>query len=338
MATDIRIANSSQFIQLGSKFRSKEQKEKVYIYVEDDMDIPFWRHFFKMYEQKYDITIQTLQIAKKELRGKSALLSRINLTTLGPNKLICIDSDLDLIIPNYSNYSKDILSNKYIITTILYSIESFKCHSTNLKNYIYNSTLCNNIKEDIEQIISTFSILISNLFLISLVSICKQDNFYSMKDFKKDLTKITYAKEGFKKSINYIQTRENAMAAYQKSYFSETKAFEDYLKECSFNRNEYYLLINGHVLMDIIILPILKFIASPLIAEKIKSIRNLQESTERKEALLKQYYNQTGLSCNLNSSLNTRIKQLINDCTSYNIGDPYTQIQESIKKVYVTTK
>ena len=59
---------------------------------------------------------------------------------------------------------------------------------------------------------------------------------------------------------------------------------------------------------------------------------------KRKGKIFFSDYNQTGLSCNLNSSLNTRIKQLINDCTSYNIGDPYTQIQESIKKVYVTTK
>ncbi len=338
MATDIRTANTSAFIQLGSKFRSIEQKEKVYVYVEDDMDIPFWRRFFKKHEERYEITIQPLQINQKELRGKTSLLSKIDLATLGPNKIICIDSDFDLIIPEYSVYSNDILSNKYIITTHLYSIESFKCHRSNLKQYIYQSTLCNNIVEDIDQIVSDFSILISNLFLILLVSIYKKDSFYSLADFRNDLSNITYSKRGFEKSKAYIQERINKMARYQALNSTRIIALESYLKTCTFDRNDYYLLINGHDLMNIIIIPTLKFIARPLRSNKISLIKKLQESEERKKTLLEQYYNQTGISAEPTNSLCKRIKQLVNDCTSYDIGSPCTIIQASIDDLYVTTQ
>lgn len=70
MATDLRKANSSQFIQLGNKFRDKRQKQKVYVYVEDDLDIVFWKHFFRKYDTSYTFVVQTLQINQKNYEVK----------------------------------------------------------------------------------------------------------------------------------------------------------------------------------------------------------------------------------------------------------------------------
>lgn len=334
MATDLRTANSSRLIHLGSKFRQKAEKEKVYVYVEDDIDIVFWRHFFRKHESKYSIIIQPLQIGHKELRGKASLLSKIDLTTLGKNKIICIDSDFDLIIPDYSIYSNKIISNKYILTTYLYSIESFKCHHSNLIEYIYKSTLCDNITEDIKEVLETFSILISDLFLILLTSIYKKDDYYSLKDFGKDLSKISYSKMGFpNRSTDYVHNKVDKMKDYKQAHIIEIKEFESYLRESSFLRCDYYLLINGHDLVNYIVIPILKFIIKPLRGNKISKIHSLKEGQKRKETLLQQYYNQTNTSTDSHSVQN-RIKQLINDCTSYDIGSIYSVIQKKIDNIY----
>lgn len=334
MATDLRAANSSQLIHLGNKFRRKAEREKVYVYVEDDIDIVFWRHFFRKHESKYSIVIQTLQIDQKELRGKASLLSKIDLTTLGKNKIICIDSDFDLIIPDYSTYSNEIISNKYILTTYLYSIESFKCYHSNLTEYIYKSTLCDNITEDISGIFEEFSVLISDLFLILLTSIHNKDKYYSSKDFGNDLSKISYSKTGFSdRSIEYIKNKAERMEHYKQAHIIEINAFESYLKNSSFLRCDYYLLINGHDLVNYIVVPIMKFIIKPLRSNKISKIYTLKESEIRKKTLLQQYHNQTNTSTDPHS-IQDRIKQLINDCTSYDIGDVYNVIQGSVDNIY----
>lgn len=335
MATDIRKAIDSKFISSGKKFRSKTEKEKIYIYVEDDIDKLFWRTFITIYEDKYSFHIQTLQICDEELRGKSSLLSSINLSTLGFNKLICIDADLDLIIPDYCKYSEKILNNKYIITTILYSIESFKCYHKRLSDYVYHATLADNIDIDFEEIIIKYSNIIADLFLTSLVSISKKDHVYPMHKFIEDISCIKYSKTFISDSINSrIQQKIDSLKNYNQINNQIIEMFRSYLNRCGFGREHYYLLIKGHILMNSFIVPMLLFIIKPMRSAKISSFYKLNCDENRRNNLIAHYNCQTYIINNCCREMQNRIINLIDSCTIFEDCFAYENIKRRFSTIY----
>ncbi|MBQ9666399.1 MAG: DUF4435 domain-containing protein [Bacteroidaceae bacterium] len=128
-------------IRLSKYFYKGEKKSDLLVLVEDKDDIPFWQRMFSCVSSKYrQIEVHSLHSAPKQYSsngtllmatGKGALM-KIDVNTLGQNKMIAVDADYDLIINTH--YTKRLKTGKYIVHTTYYSIENHLINDKNLAN------------------------------------------------------------------------------------------------------------------------------------------------------------------------------------------------------------
>lgn len=129
--TKLTDANTSREIELSRYFRKRTDKKDLLVLVEGDDDIPFWTFMFRNVSNRYArIDIHTLKVvedtdtmSEKDRKGKNALMQ---ITGLGPNKVIAVDMDYDGVVPGYHDYAHRLTDDKYVLHTTYYSIENHK--------------------------------------------------------------------------------------------------------------------------------------------------------------------------------------------------------------------
>ena len=136
MSTKLNDAITSSYIQHSQLFRPANSPVEILVYVEDEIDICFWDSLLKSVcnSNKYHFNIQVVKSNGKYIYGKSYLLTKERLPKYGPYLLACVDSDYDSILEN--SVFHDALNNPYVIGTIAYSIENYKCHPINIIQHI----------------------------------------------------------------------------------------------------------------------------------------------------------------------------------------------------------
>ena len=157
MASDIRQYLNSSFVSLSNKFR---KKEVILVYVEYEIDKVFWISFLLPFELIYNVEFHVCVIRDRDktLKGKASVLSYKNESDLGRNLWICIDSDYDELVKDFSAYTNLIGRNKYILTTWWYSIENLKCQPGLLKVVILKASLADCCTVNIKYFLGTICV------------------------------------------------------------------------------------------------------------------------------------------------------------------------------------
>ena len=224
MAGLISTYLDDRYIKTTGLFRSSKAKPYLYVYVESEEDVLFWRVFWDRYETYYNIIISPVQIPNSDddtecaICGKdySISLAMKGQLNLNPSSFICVDADYDWLIDTYHAYTGFLRNNKYIITTYWYSIENIQCHPINLHRYFFDLTFASECKYDFESIMESTSKLYGELFLICLVSLTKKDNQYNLvhgdDSFANDLKNIQYNNGVIvQDSIDFVRKKEKAL-------------------------------------------------------------------------------------------------------------------------------
>lgn len=316
MANDISSGGSSEFLAARRFFRanSSTAKEEIEVFVEDEVDTVFWRHFFAKHEPDKNFKIKVLRCGNNELCGKDALIKFIRLDSLGRNKLIAIDSDYDYIIDDYHSYTQELRACKYAIhTSDTYSIENYKIVPSILKEAIYLTSFCEQISEDINVMIFETSQLLYNLFTIHLFSTNKKDNVYKLSDFKSDLNKLTYKNNKVNESTNtYIYNRINSFNLYIDNNRAEYDDFLSQLKSKGVEECNCWQFMNGHDVLDEIGIKIVANISNKYRGEYLQWLHANVADQTRKENLLKKFNNSTRVADGLHQ-LKDRIREILYD-------------------------
>ena len=132
--TRLSEANTSREIELSRYFRKRTDKRDLLVLVEGDDDIPFWILLFQDVIDKYArIDIETLKVEDnltgnmKDRKGKDSLME---ISDLGPSKVVAVDMDYDVVVPSYHSYSSRLWNDKYVLHTVFYSIAVSYTHLT----------------------------------------------------------------------------------------------------------------------------------------------------------------------------------------------------------------
>lgn len=118
--------------------------DRVTVEVEDWDDEFFWKdllceilpnkHFhFSPFSRKHKDTS-----ADSEIKGKSRIMQ--NASTFNRFHIGCVDGDYDWLLSNLTNYGQDLVNNKYLLHTYVYSIENLLCFSSALKSFCSDLT------------------------------------------------------------------------------------------------------------------------------------------------------------------------------------------------------
>lgn len=235
---------------------AKRGKRPLTIHVEDKFDRNFWMRMFAPYAKTMDIRYvwQHEKFTKnKESKssGKSIVMSMIrdSKICLSQDEIVCVDADYDLLIED--TYTDTINANPYIFTTKWYAVENIICHHTNLEDLfitLSEEDIHLNFKEFLEAEARKYA----PMFLLHLV--CRQyynSGEYSMDALTNDIKAIETGtltvKEALKQHGNYIATMQ--------CYIDE---LEERIKANGYEREDYYKIMQGHLLKSQIVYPFLK--------------------------------------------------------------------------------
>lgn len=295
-------------------------KERVTVYVENEADVPFWKHIFNKSGLKTMVTP-----ASKEdnlSRGKTVVLNFAD--RAGKFLLLCVDSDYDYLLQNTTKTSRLINENNYIFQTYTHSIENHKCFADSLEMIMTEATLQDTTDIfDYERFIEDYSAIVYDLFVQffylereyqiaeaqhqqaykqnnntqntiihifpqtefnKVVSFTKIDIFESGRQALEDLTKRVEEKKATLPTIKNLQEVKQA------------------LEVLGVKPKNVYCFINGHTIQNNVVEMFLKPIFDYLRNTKLKEISEKTIHEKLTEDKRKEYKNQV---ININQVLQT---------------------------------
>ena len=283
---DITEYISGSIIEGFDTLDGKPRRESVIAFVEGEDDVSFWKSILSTYA-KYNFRVtpnRAYKVNGKFPNGKTALL---NISNLKKNRIICIDADLDLIVGNYSTYSRIIRQCPYIVNTQFYSMENVLSQAPLLRT-IVNTVTGEDVGYDFDGFLKAFSNAIADLFLLYLASIKGKRSKFSLIDFKSYINSIRTLSKDFKGDFasfqqNYKMQLKDKLNIHRNSMIQYKKR----LRSLGYKERDTYKLIQGHTLYNSVIRELLFHLCNNILERKlanlIKSYPNANHQDQKKQ-------------------------------------------------------
>ena len=301
---------NSQYFELASKLRPKNAARKVVAYVESYDDVFFWRSVLQDFETEH-IKFEVMLPSRYSLcKGKKAALMNKLGPRLGDYMIACVDADYDYLMQGATPISQTLLSSPYILHTYAYAIENYQCYAPALHTACVMSTINDRDIISLEAFMEEYSKIIWPLFVWSIWAHKNgQASNYSITAFGQTVTFHDINPYHPEKALEHLRERVNRQIGWlQRKY---PKAKESYLKlrqslqeELGIRPAETYLYIQGHALMEGVVLPLLNPICNMLRREREKEISQLALHGQQKQNELSGYrHSQSAIDLMLRKSV-----------------------------------
>lgn len=318
---------NSNYFDAANSMRPKWKRQKVIVYVESYDDIFFWRDVLAEFETD-KLGFEVVLPSRTNLsRGKkTAIMNRLG-QGLGTSMIACVDADYDYLLQGHSPVSHWILSNPYVVHTYVYSIENFQCYAPSLHEVSVMSTLNDRKIFDFEAYLSAFSRIIYDLFVwaiwINREGLGQQ---FSLSSFG-NITKIQNLNI-FKPEVALEELRRNVnrkLAWLQRNY-PEAKGRINPLKEelasLGVQPDNVYMYIQGHHLMENIVMEAMTPVCQSLRRAREKEIKQLATAKQQLD---------NELACYQHSQAD--VVQMLRRNTRFKDSPQYKQLQEHLRSL-----
>ena len=249
------------------EFPPKREAPYIIAYVEGQDDKNFWREIFNRYSP-VEVKPKT---NKGSADGKEAVWKNIHNT--GKDIIICIDSDLNYLLPNNSEKANFMNNHICVFQTYAYTVENYRCYAQSLNE------LCKRISRnypeneenefDFEDFFTKFSLKIYEPFTYFLYfKFLKDESTIESIDFE-NLIKIDKSKlKRVKDIIGLKEVLDEMLEEMEMNLIQKVIDFEidvrlknlqiELENEREIKRSKTYLFICGHLLLRYITKPIVK--------------------------------------------------------------------------------
>ncbi|SMG32433.1 DUF4435 domain-containing protein [Sphingobacterium psychroaquaticum] len=271
---------NSDLIQAFNALNPKNNPKTIKVYVESDYDITHWNKILDRFNLKnvvFDISLPNKTHYEK---GKGNIFKNFK-NSLGPNLIVCVDSDYDYLIPEANEDSVIINTSDFVFQTFSYSIENLYCFHESLQQFCFSCLNKTNLKIDIASIINRYSLLIYDILVwnIYLYSIGMAERFS-----RKDFTNICNIKifddfdNHFHSSFTCLSDRVkdylNPLLIEFKEHKDKIDKFKVYLESKGLLPDNCYLFAQGHLILEDVVL---KFIKTIVLNEKKIKIKEIKD-------------------------------------------------------------
>lgn len=310
MAKRLQEHLNSNYFELASKLRPKNAARKVVAYVESYDDVFFWRSVLQDFETdriKFEVMLPSRYSLCKG--KKAALMNKLG-PSLGDFMIACVDADYDYIMQGATEISRTLLSSPFIIHTYAYAIENYQCYAPALHTACVMSTLNDRDIISLEAFMEEYSKIIWPLFVWSIWAHKNgQASTYSITAFSQTITFHDINPYHPENALEHLRDRVNKQIGWlQRKY---PKAKDSYLnlrkslqEELGIRPAETYLYIQGHALMEGVVLPLLNPICNMLRREREKEIQKLALHGQQKQNELSGYrHSQSAIDLMLRKSV-----------------------------------
>ncbi|MBP5394130.1 MAG: DUF4435 domain-containing protein [Bacteroidaceae bacterium] len=328
MAKRLQEHLNSNYFELASKLRPKNAARKIVAYVESYDDVFFWRSVLQDFETDH-IKFEVMLPSRYSLcKGKKAALMNKLGPSLGDFMIACVDADYDYLMQGATEISRTLLSSPFILHTYAYAIENYQCYAPALHTACVMSTLNDRNVISLEAFMEEYSKIIWPLFVWSIWAHKNgQASSYSITAFSQTVTFHDINPYHPENALEHLRNRVNKQIAWLQRKFPKAK--DSYLKlrqtlqeELDIRPAETYLYIQGHALMEGVVLPLLNPICNMLRREREKEISQLALHGQQKQNELSGYrHSQSAIDLMLRKS------------TDFKQSAPYQHLTADIERL-----
>lgn len=318
-----------QLDQLPKRLPQDPNKKLINVYVEGYEDVAFWRGIFDFYEsdsRTFEISVPPREDLAK---GKQVILAMLDDSC--HDTILCIDSDFDYLFADATEQSKRINQSKYLFHTYAYATENFICYAPTLHNVCVVATKNDTRIFDFEKFMAEYSRIIYPLFLWYAYSAqLRSESVFTLLEFRSSV-KLNYlvVDNNGARTLKWLERqvakRLEILERRHPDWDSRLAVFEHDIRNRGVTPETTYLFMQGHTLMDNVVLIMLN-----AVCEKLKQMSNILISTST----------QTGVALrnemrNYNNSIRN-VREILLDNEAYKECWLYKKLQQDIES-YLTT-
>lgn len=327
MAVTLKDNLTSAYFNAAHKLYSKKARRRIVAYVESYDDVAFWRTLLEEFENEERYFQVMLPSATSLAKGKKmVLMNTLNTAELGKSLIACVDSDYDFLIQETTVTSRKINRNRYIFQTYAYAIENYHCYADSLHEVCVQATLNDRHLIDFNVFMERYSQIAYPLFLWSVYFYRQHDTHsFPMYDFNACIRLHDVNLRHPERSLEMMQkevTRQlNRLRSRYSRARSKVEALGQELAQFGVTPETTYLYIQGHHIMNNVVMKLLTPVCTALRREREQEIKKLAEHNE-------QFRNE--LTCYQNSQINVEV--MLRKNSSYKPLYLYQWLKEDIRK------
>lgn len=328
MAKRLQEHLNSGYIELASRLRPKKAARKVVAYVESYDDVFFWRSVLQDFETdrvKFEVMLPSKRTLSKG--KKAAMMNRLG-PSLGDFMIACVDADYDYLMQGATQVSRTLLSSPYIFHTYAYAIENYQCYAPSLHTACVMATLNDRDVLSFEAFLEEYSLIVWPLFVWSIwAHRYGQASIYSITDFTQTITFHDINPWHPENVLEHLRDRVNKQIGWLQRKFPKAK--DTYLKLRKSLQEELYILpadtylyIQGHALMEGVVLPLVSPVCNILRREREKEITQLAVHGKQKQNEMSGYHHSQ-----------SPIELMLRKGTAFKDSAPYQRLKADIEKL-----
>ncbi|APU95083.1 hypothetical protein BV902_01025 [Sphingobacterium sp. B29] len=299
---------NSDFIEAQNFMKSNREPKVIKVYVESDDDIAYWNTVLTSIiknSKKFKFEVD-LPIKNGNERGKQSALNLFK-SNLGKHLILCLDSDYDYLLPNRTENTKLLNDSDFIFHTYAYSIENLHSYHESLNNFCIQCVKKTDICIDLNTLLLKYSNLIYELFCWNVFLYhLEKEKYFTISDFSdtiKVLNNNSDIDNGFESAFSCLGERINKKMEELNELFSdlikEKEDFKDYLTHKGVTPDNCYLYVNGHSILENVVLMFMKPVVKKAKSDKLQEIFSSECSSELKENYKNHYLNKASKEGNL---------------------------------------
>lgn len=316
---------NSSYFNAANRLRSQKAKREVIAYVESYDDVIFWRNILSECETE-ECTFKVMLPSRDRLaKGKKSVLMNELGSRLGQSMIACVDADYDYLMQDATPFSDMFNRNPFIFHTYVYAIENFQCYASGLHEVCVMATLNDEDLFDFETFLTRYSEIIHPLFVWSVWMYRHHlYKYFSLMDFCNLISLSRFNYYHPEEALEKLRHRVNQKINKLQRGFPEAKKdyalLRDELGRLGVTRENAYLYIQGHCLMDNVVMVVLEPVCRILRHRREVEINRLAEHATQR---------QNELSCYDNSLLD--VTSVLRRNFNFRTCPAYRQMVEKIR-------
>ena len=257
----------------------EDDRYLVQVYVEGYEDVAFWRGIFDHFRNPYlrfEISVPNRDDLPK---GKKVLMSMLDKVDK-ERVLLCVDSDFDYLFAGETEQSERILNADNMFHTYTYATENYLCYAPSLRNVCVKATKNDTRIFDFVRFMAAYSETIYPLFLWYVYSARHStENVFTLAEFRAAVrlgyVDIRHNGEGTLAWLQRnVERRYQALINDNPEMSEAVEALGTQLKKYGVERDNCYLFMHGHTLMDNVTMPLLSAVCDKLRQLSVAKINN----------------------------------------------------------------
>lgn len=278
---------TSPYLHAANKLRATKARRRIVVYVESYNDVAFWKTLLEEFENDERYFQVMLPSRTSLTKGKKmVLMNTLRDTALGKDLIACVDSDYDFLLQGATETSHKVNANPYIFQTYVYAIENYQCNADSLHEVCVQATLNDRHLIDFEAYLRSYSAIVYPLFLWNIFFYRKRDtNSFPMHEFNACTTLRDINLKSPERSLVDLQQQTeqklNELNRRHPKRVAEVEQLGTELRQLGLTPETTYLYIQGHHLMDNVVMKLLNPVCTALRRQREQEIKRLATHNEQ---------------------------------------------------------